>query len=89
MPPNLHHPDHWSPQTLNLAEHDADVLVPVLAELEDQGVLGAPEVKGVLWVVEASLLDLVAIQAHQEVFLAIPVDYEVEVAMPDLLQQQS
>ena len=35
------------------------------------------------------LVELVANQAHQGVVLAIPVDYEVVVAMPDLPQQQS
>ena len=83
MPPNLHHPDHWSPQTLNLAEHDADALFPVPVQLGVQRVLGDPEVlelpgavqvEGVLGLAEALLLELVANQAHQGVVLATPVD---------------
>ena len=83
MPPNLHHPGHSNPEILNLAEHDAGALFPVLVQLgvqevlgvlEVQGVPGVVEVRGVPGVVEALLVELVANQAYQGVVLAIPVD---------------
>ena len=74
VPPSLHHPGRLNPQTPNLAEHDADVLFPVLVQLGVQGVLGVPEVLELPGVVEALLVELVAIQAHQEVVQAIAVD---------------
>ena len=74
MPPSLHHPGHLSPQTLTLAERDADVLFPVLVQLGVQGVLGVPEVLELPGVAEALPVALVAKQAHQGVVLAILVD---------------
>ena len=73
VPPSLHHPGRLSPQTLNLVEHDAYVLFPVLVQLGVQWVLGVPGVPELPAVAEALLVALAASQAPQGVALAIPV----------------